>query len=122
VLDNLDRGWNFGAVIDLNLYLSRGLRKKEESVLGLLISDEEENELSSERDMQIIEKQLTGFISGNSIKFPIIVDRDGVFNDLNSDSSGTALILFDIQKKTVKKYKFPLTEEQLNEISGEKDK
>jgi hypothetical protein len=122
VLDNLDRGWNFGAVIDLNLYLSRGLRKKEESVLGLLISDEEENELSSERDMQIIEKQLRAFISGNNIKFPIIVDRDGVFNDLNSDSSGTALILFDIQKKTVKKYKFPLTEEQLNEISGEKDK
>jgi hypothetical protein len=92
----------------------------EKSVLGVLIFDKEEDELSSERDIQIIEKQLRGFISGNNIKFPIILDRDGVFNDLNLDSSGTALISFDIQKKIVKKYKFPLTKEQLNEISKEK--
>jgi hypothetical protein len=92
----------------------------EKSVLGVLIFDKEEDELSSERDIQIIEKQLRGFISGNNIKFPIILDRDGVFNDLNLDSSGTALISFDIQKKIVKKYKFPLTKEQLNEISTEK--
>jgi hypothetical protein len=92
----------------------------EKSVLGVLIFDKEEDELSSERDIQIIEKQLRGFISGNKIRFPIILDRDGVFNDLNLDSSGTALISFDIQKKIVKKYKFPLTKEQLNEISKEK--
>lgn len=94
----------------------------EKSVLGVLIFNKEENELSSEGDIQIIEKQLRGFISGNNIKFPIILDRDRVFNDLNLDSSDTALILFDIQKKIVKKYKFPLTKEQLNEISKEKDK
>jgi hypothetical protein len=94
----------------------------EKSVLGVLIIDTEEDELNSERDIQIIEKQLRGFISGNNIKFPIILDRDGVFNDLNLDSTDTALILFDIQKKIVKKYKFPLTKEQLNEISKDQDK
>ena len=94
----------------------------EKLVLGILILDTEENELCSERDIQIIEKQLRGFISGNNIKFPIILDRNGVFNDLNLNSSDTALISFDIQKKVVKKYKFPLSKEQLNEISKEKDK
>lgn len=89
----------------------------EKSVLGVLILEREENELSSDKYIQIIEKQLRGFISGNNIKFPIILDRNGVFNDLNLDSSDTALILFDIQKKIIKKYKFPLTKEQLNEIS-----
>ena len=94
----------------------------EKSVLGVLIFDKEENELSSERDIQIIEKQLRGFISGNNIKFPIILDRNGVFSNLNLDSSDTALISFDIQKKIVKKYEFPLTKGQLNEISKEKEK
>jgi hypothetical protein len=94
----------------------------EKSVLGILIYYKEENELNAEKNIKIIEKQLRGFISGNNIKFPIILDRNGVFSDLNLDLSDTALILFDIQKKVIKKYKFPLTKEQLNEISREKEK
>lgn len=94
----------------------------EQSVLGILIFDKEEDELNSEIDIQIIEKQLRGFISGNNIKFPIIMDRDGVFSDMNLDSGDTTLISFDIQKKIVKKYEFPLTKEQLIEISREKEK
>ncbi len=94
----------------------------EKSVLGILIFHKDEDELSSEIDIQIIEKQLRGFISGNNIKFPIILDKNGVFSDLNLDLSDTALILFDIQKRVIKKYKFPLSNEQLNEISREKEK
>ncbi len=94
----------------------------EKSVLGILVFYKEEDELSSEIDIQIIEKQLRGFISGNNIKFPIVLDENGVFSDLNLDLSDTALILFDIQKKIIKKYKFPLTKEQLNDISREKEK
>jgi hypothetical protein len=94
----------------------------EKSVLGILILEREENELNSKKNIQIIEKQLRGFISGNNIKFPIILDKNGVFSDLNLDLGDTALILFDIQKKVIKKYKFPLTKEQLNEISQEKEK
>jgi len=92
----------------------------EKSFLGVLIFEREENELISGKNLQIIEKQLRGFISGNNLKFPIILDRDGVFNDLNLDD--ITLILFDIQEKIIKKYKFPLTKEQLNEISKEKEK
>ncbi len=63
---------------------------------------------------------MRGFISGNNIKFPFILDRDGVFNDMNSED--ITLILFDIQKKIIKKHKFPLTKEQINEIFKEKEK
>jgi len=41
---------------------------------------------------------------------------------MNLDSGDTTLISFDIQKKIVKKYEFPLTKEQLIEISREKEK
>jgi hypothetical protein len=91
----------------------------EKSVLGVLIFDRDENELGSERDIQIIKKQLRGFISGNNIKFPFILDTDGVFNDLNLDD--ITLVLFDIKEKIIKKYKFPLTKEQLKEIFKEKE-
>ncbi len=94
----------------------------EKSVIGVLIFEREENELNAEKNIQIIKKQLRGFISGNNIKFPIILDKNGVFSDLNLDSSDTALILFDIQKKVIKRYEFPLTKGQLNKISREKNR
>ena len=92
----------------------------EESFLGALVLERDENELISGKNLQIIEKQLRGFISGNNIKFPFILDTDGVFNDLNLDD--ITLVLFDIQEKIIKKYKFPLTQEQLDEIFKEKEK
>jgi hypothetical protein len=92
----------------------------EKSFLGVIIFEKEKNELFSRKNIQIIEKQLRGFISGNNIKFPFILDTDGVFNDPNLDD--VTLILFDIQEKIIKKYKFPLTKEQLDEISKEKEK
>ena len=92
----------------------------EESFIGVLTIEKEPNESIPEKNVQIVEKQLKGFISGNNINFPFILDRDGIFNDLNLDD--ITLILFDVQKTLIKKYKFPLNKEQLKEISKEKEK
>ena len=92
----------------------------EKSFIGVLTIEREPNESISEKNVRIIEKQLRGFISGNNIGFPFILDRDGVFNDLSLDD--ITMISFDVQKKTIKKYKFPLTKGQLGKIFEKKEK
>ncbi|MCP2604760.1 hypothetical protein NLC29_01215 [Candidatus Aminicenantes bacterium AH-873-B07] len=92
--------------------------KLENSVLGVLIYPKVETELDTKKHAKIIEKQLRGFTIGNDIKFPIILDKNGIFNSLNQ--KGVSLILFDIQDRVIKKYKFPLRKSQINEIFFQK--
>lgn len=64
--------------------------------------------------MKIIEKKLRGFIQANEIKFPVLIDRFKIFKDLGEE--GTAVIIFDGERKTIKKYVFPLRHGQKQEI------
>lgn len=86
----------------------------EKSVLGVLIFDREKIEIDFEKYTKIMKKKLRGFIIGNDIKFPILLDRNGVFKNLNPDAG--FLILFDTQNEIIKKYEFPLSRAQFNEI------
>ena len=88
--------------------------KLEDSLIGLMVYRETDDEVEAERRIKIIETQLGGFIKGNDIRYPIILDKMGIFKSLSQDE--VSLILLDIQKKTVKKYTFPLKKEQIDEI------
>ena len=89
--------------------------KLENDVLGVLVFSKRENGSSSETKVKIAEKQLRGFIIGNDIQFPFFLDRSGIFEALNPDATAT-LILFDREESVVKKYTFPLTRAQMQEI------
>jgi len=89
--------------------------KLEDAVLGVLVFSRRENDSNSETQMKIAEKKLRGFIIGNDVQFPFFLDRSGVFNVLNPDATAT-LILFDREESVVKKYTFPLTSAQIQEI------
>jgi len=89
--------------------------KLENSVLGVMIMDENNEESDVERHRKIAEKRLKGFIIGNNIQFPFLLDEEGVFRPLSQDSSAT-LIVFDSRKNTVVKYEFPLSKAQLTAI------
>jgi hypothetical protein len=80
---------------------------------GILISSETENE-KTEKQKNIIRKQLKGFIIGNNITFPIIIDDHDVFNFKNK--SGMFLIFIDRKNRILKKYTFPLKREKISEI------
>ncbi len=88
--------------------------KLEDSVIGVLVYREKNNEVDAERRIKIIEQQLRGFIKGNDIRYPIILDKKGIFKSLSQDEA--SLILFDIQRKTIKKYTFPLKKGQIDDI------
>jgi hypothetical protein len=89
--------------------------KLEDSVLGVMVMDPKKEESDGERHRKIAEKRLKGFISGNNIQFPFLLDEERVFRPLNQDASAT-LVVLNTQKKTVEKYEFPLNKSQLATI------
>lgn len=86
----------------------------EQSTLGVLIFNGEEKGVDLDRYTKIVKKRLRGFVTANDIKFPFILDRDGVFKDLSLGEP--ILILFDSQNERIKKYKFPISRFQINKI------
>ncbi len=87
---------------------------KENSALGVLIYRNPEDEKAVDDHTKIIEKKLRGFIIGNNIEFPIILDKFHIFN--GTSAKGTGVILFDASKGILKRYPFPLTKKQIDEI------
>jgi len=83
------------------------LHSKDGKVCGVLVFDDaDETDIS----FKIVEKKLRGFISANSIKFPVLIDYLHIFNPLAEE--GTAIILFNHQENCIKKYLFPLNNKQ----------
>jgi hypothetical protein len=66
------------------------------------------------RHQKIIQKQFRGFLQANNIECPIVLDSFHNFKELSR--GGTALLVFDKKKKSVKKYVFPLKKKQMQEI------
>lgn len=89
--------------------------KLEKDVLGVLVLGREENDSISETKIKIAEKKLRGFIKGNNVQFPFFLDRIGVFNLLKPDATAV-LILFDSEESEIRKYTFPLTSAQIQEM------
>jgi hypothetical protein len=90
------------------------LRYLEENTWGILVLAREDGTHDVKKVTFIAEKKLRGFISANSIPFPIIIDHNRVFHALASE--GTALIVIDAAGRNVVKYSFPLGRADLNNI------
>jgi hypothetical protein len=92
--------------------------KLENDVLGVLVFSRRENGSNPETQMKIAEKKLRGFVIGNDVQFPFFLDRSGVFKALNPDAAAI-LILFDREESEIKKFTFPLTSAQIEELYRE---
>jgi len=86
----------------------------ENSALGLLTYQNAADEQNIEKYTKIVEKKLRGFRIGNRIKFQILLDKFHVFEGLNITKPG--IILFDLSKGLIKKYKLPITKGELDEF------
>jgi len=85
------------------------------SALGILVFRKSEYIENPGIYIKIIEKQLRGFMSGNNIQFPVIIDINHVFDKENFGDWD--VILLDASRKLLKKYSFPLSTTQLEEIN-----
>ena len=98
----------------LEFYHTLGCSFEKGMIWGIFVFDKPVKMEEEDLSIKIIEKKLRGFIRANNIKFPIIIDRFHIFEGLAQE--GTAVILFDHQKKAVRKYVFPLRPMQIREI------
>lgn len=87
---------------------------EERAVWGVLVVDSQSGLEEEEMTMRIAAKKARGFLSGNALRFPLIVDRFHIFNQVAE--KGTAVILWDSGQMVIKKYAFPLAPTQLEEI------
>jgi len=96
----------------LGLYRILPMRFKTSNAWGILVVKNSEGK--ENRPFRIAEKKLKGFVQANHITFPILVDRSRIFGELAEHGSG--VYLFDGTRKTARRYDFPLTGEEFEEI------
>ncbi|MDH7514026.1 MAG: hypothetical protein QHH14_13855 [Clostridiales bacterium] len=94
-----------------DLIYSKGF---ENFTVGILTFRNEGGRENVESEAKIMERRLRGFIIGNNIRFPVILDRFHALADW--DLGEYKLIYLDLTRNILKKYTFPLTKEQLDEI------
>jgi hypothetical protein len=93
---------------------------QQNSAVGILTYRNLEGKKGLSDFTKIIEKKLRGFIIGNNIEFPILLDKFRIFEEMNFKEA--VILLFDFSKGMLKKYTFPLTKKQLEEIFSVQEK
>lgn len=85
-------------------------------ITGVFLWKNFEDNQDPSKSERIIEKKIEGFMEGNEIPFPFILDKNHVFDGLNIEAP--AVILLDPSTNQMQKYTFPLSQSQLREIMG----
>lgn len=98
----------------LKLYDSLPSAFQSERTWGILVLDVKSRKKDRDISARIVEKKLRGFVDANDIKFPVFIDRLDIFRALAE--SGTSVIIFDKREKSAKRYIFPLSGKQIEEI------
>ena len=96
----------------LELYRRLPMRFRTSNAWGILIVKNSEGQ--ENRIFGIAEKKLKGFVQANHILFPIVVDRSRIFGELEEQGSG--VFLLDGMGKNARRYNFPLSGEEFEEI------
>ena len=81
---------------------------------GVLVFDAARGKQHGPTFTQILEKKLNGFIKGNRLRFPIVIDRYHLFE--NQAEEGSAILVFNPNDRVMRKYVFPLRPNQIQEI------
>jgi len=86
----------------------------EDLTMGIFVPNDDHLTSQDKKGLAIIEKQLRGYIKGNNIRFPILVDTDRIFAEICSKDAD--VLLFDGLRHRLRMFKLPLTQDQWQEI------
>jgi len=102
--------------LDPLVRLCRGLPAfiQEERVLGILVPGGSAQSSDDSPHIRIIQKKLSGLMQANDLRFPVLVDRSRVFAELAAGSA--AVVLFDRNRRLIKRYSLPLSSRQQEEL------
>jgi len=95
----------------LDFCFSVPLEFQKENTWGIVVFDPDSQ--TNLGDM-LIAKKVRGFMNGNQLHFPWVIDSFHVFKNLRTQT--TQLFFLDSSSLTVKKYAFPLMEKHKNDI------
>lgn len=87
---------------------------RENRLWGVVVYENSKQEDEKMHHIKVVKKRLRGFQQANSIESPIVLDAFHSFKEFSS--SGTTLLVFDQEKKEIRKYVFPLNKKQIEEI------
>ena len=85
-----------------------------EWAIGILVDSHQDQGENRLRSQKIIKKKLNGFMMANRIEFPIFIDSSETFKNLGS--GGTSVIIFSQGLESSRKYVFPLSSSEKEEI------
>jgi hypothetical protein len=95
----------------LDFYRRLPPRFQTEDSMGILVLDPEKRDKTSS---EIARVKLRGFVLSNHIIFPVQVDRFHVFRGIAQE--GTSVVLFDYDREIIKRFLFPLRQQDLDEL------
>lgn len=98
----------------LDFYQFLPYPSRENMVWGIIVYDNPEEKERREVYRRIVEKKSRGFFKANNITCPIVLDHSHNFKIFSKKSA--AILLFEREKRILKKYDFPLNEKQKKEI------
>lgn len=87
---------------------------RENMVWGIIVYDNPDEKGKREVYRRIVEKKSRGFFKANNIACPIVFDHSHSFKKFFK--KGTAILLFDREKKVLRTHIFPLSQKQKKEI------
>jgi hypothetical protein len=64
--------------------------------------------------IQILKKQLKGFVKANHIPFPVLLDQSSILNNFSNGRS--ALIFVDTRYLLIKKWFLPIQHDEMEEL------
>ncbi|MFC2157904.1 hypothetical protein ACFLT9_08720 [Acidobacteriota bacterium] len=86
---------------------------REDNIRGILV-ESRMGKRSREETRRIMSKQLRGFIKTHSIKFPVSVDGDSLFQSMIEE--GSVVLLFSGRTKPIRRFPFPLNSAAVDTI------
>jgi hypothetical protein len=95
----------------LDFYRRLPLRFQTEDSMGILVLAPEKRDKTSS---EIARVKLRGFVLSNHIVFPVQIDRFHVFRGVAQE--GTSVVLFDYDREIIKRFLFPLRQQDLDEL------
>ena len=86
----------------------------QENVRGIVLFSKKNSELHAENSTQILLKKIRGFQKANQIRFPLVLDKDGIF--ASAAGRGSCLILFDAAASALFRFSIPLSQKEFSQL------
>jgi hypothetical protein len=86
----------------------------EENVRGIVVFSKEVSGFQEEKAARILLKKIRGFQAANQIRFPLILDKDGMF--AAAAGRGSCVILLDAAASTLIRFSIPLSPKEFSQL------